>query len=111
MTATSRLLLAAALAASAAAGAATDCPEGEPVQWAADYCMLTMETDDEIAISDCLEAQRQVSFPGDCARKLHHKKRMCEIMVRSGTRDGTVEDCVGDVRFKGPVVERGGVGG
>ena len=46
-------LVAISLAAAALlAEAKTPCPAiGEPIQWIADYCMLKMETDDEIAAS------------------------------------------------------------
>jgi hypothetical protein len=85
--------------------------QGEPIQWIADYCMLKMETDDEIAASDCIEQERKKSFPDGCASNLHFKKGMCERMIRNGTRAGTVEECMKDPTFKGRTVEAGGVGG
>jgi len=84
--------------------------EGEPVQWVADYCMLKMETDDEIAVSDCIQEERKKSFSDSCASNLHFKKGMCEAMIRNGTKTGTVDQCVKDPTFKGRVVEAGGVG-
>jgi hypothetical protein len=93
------------------AGAAPEClAKGEPVQWVADYCMLKMETDDEIAVSGCIEEEMKKSFPTSCTRNLHFKKNMCEIMVRVGTRLGTVEQCVNDPAFQGRTVENDGVG-
>lgn len=85
--------------------------EGEPVQWVVDYCMLKMETDDEIAVSGCVEDERKRPFADGCASNLHFKRGMCEIMVRYGTRAGTVAQCVNDPAFKGWVVEADGVGG
>jgi hypothetical protein len=107
------LVIAFALTASPArAGSEPQCMvEGEPVQWVADYCMLKMETDDEIVASACIEEEGRRLFAGRCASNLHFKKRMCEIMVRNGTRAGTVEQCVRDRTFRGHVVEAGGVGG
>jgi hypothetical protein len=94
------------------AGSADRClAAGEPIHWVVDYCMLKMETDDEIAVSGCIEEERKKSFPSRCASNLHFKKAMCEAMIRQGTRTGTVELCVKDPAFKGRVVERGGVGG
>jgi hypothetical protein len=84
---------------------------GEPVQWIADYCMLKMETDDEIAVSGCIEEERQRPFPDGCAGKLYFKKALCEGVIRNGTRAGTVEQCVKEPAFKGRTVEAGGVGG
>ena len=84
---------------------------GKPVQWIADYCMLKMETDDEIAVSGCIEQERRAGFADTCAAKLHYKKRMCEMMIASGTRSGTREQCVRDRAFMGRTVEAGGVGG
>ena len=93
------------------AEAATSClADGETVQWAADYCMLKMETDDEIAVSGCIEEERKVRLANDCASNLHFKKRMCKLMIRSGTRAGTLDLCVNDPAFKGRTVEAGGVG-
>lgn len=83
---------------------------GEPVQWVADYCMLTMETDDEIAVSGCIERERKKPFATDCASNQYFKKAMCEVMIRNGTKTGTVDQCLKDPRFRGRVVEAGGVG-
>lgn len=83
---------------------------GAPIQWAADYCMLRMETDDEIAVSECIDEQRRVRFANDCAANLHFKARMCELMIRNGTRAGSLELCIDDPTFKGSTVRSGGVG-
>ena len=82
---------------------------GETIQWMADYCMLTLETDDEIAASGCIEAQQKLRFRDACAAKLHFKRAMCGILARSGTV-GSVARCVADPAFRGRTVERGGVG-
>lgn len=95
---------------SGAEAAAACLADGEPVQWVADYCMLKMETDDEIAVSGCIEEERRVRFANDCASNLHFKRRMCELLIRSGTRAGTLDLCVNDPAFKGRTVEAGGVG-
>ena len=73
--------------------------------------MLKMETDDEIAVSDCIEQEGKRRFANSCASNTHFKKRMCELMIQSGTKAGTVDRCVRDPAFKGRTVERGGVGG
>jgi len=87
------------------------CPaDGAPIQWIADYCMLTLETDDEIAVSGCIEERLKQHFPNACAGNTHFKKLMCEQMIARGTMGGTVEACVSDPSFKGRTVERGGVG-
>jgi hypothetical protein len=92
--------------------AATPClAPGEPIQWRADYCMLKMETDDEIAVSGCIEQERKRRFAHSCASNTHFKKRMCELMIQNGTKAGTVDRCVQDRAFKGRTVENGAVGG
>jgi hypothetical protein len=91
-------------------GAGQCAADGEPIQWVADYCMLKMETDDEIAVSGCIEEERKKTFPNSCASNLHFKKGMCEAMIRNGTKAGTVAECVKDPTFKGRTVEAGGVG-
>lgn len=72
--------------------------------------MLKMETDDEVAVSDCIEEERTKPFSSNCASNLHFKRNMCELMIRNGTRPGTVDQCVKDSTFKGRTVEAGGVG-
>jgi hypothetical protein len=93
------------------AAAAPECmAPGVRIQWIADYCMLKMQTDDEIAASACIETEMRRSFPSSCASNLHFKRSMCELLVRAGTRPGTVEQCVQDSTFKGRTVENKGVG-
>ena len=94
------------------AGAEKPClAVGEPIHWVADYCMLKMETDDEIAVSDCIQGERKARFPNACASNTHFKQRMCAQMIRNGTKAGTIDQCVKDPTFKGRTVEAGGVGG
>jgi hypothetical protein len=83
---------------------------GEPIQWVADYCMLKMETDDEIAVSGCIEEEGKTRFANPCANNTHFKKRMCELMIQNGTKAGTLDQCVKDPAFKGRTVQAGGVG-
>jgi hypothetical protein len=89
-----------------------DCTvKGEPIQWAADYCMLKMQTDDEIAVSGCIDEEMKKAPAAACDRTAHFKRGMCEAMIGAGTRGGTVPECVDDPAFKGRTVEAGGVGG
>jgi hypothetical protein len=92
-------------------GAQKCAAEGEPIHWIADYCMLKMETDDEIAASGCIDEEATKLFPSTCASNLHFKRAICEAMIRNGTKTGTVDQCLEDPAFKGSVVEGGGVGG
>ena len=93
------------------AEARTPCPAiGEPIQWIADYCMLKMETDDEITVSGCIEEQRKIKFRDACASNTHFKRGMCGRMIRNGTRSGTLKQCLADPDFKGRTVKSGGVG-
>ena len=93
------------------ADAAATCPvPGEPIQWRADYCMLKMETDDEIAVSGCIEEEGRRRFPTPCASKTHFKKRMCELAIQNGTAAVTVDRCMKDPTFQGRTVRHGGVG-
>ena len=93
------------------ANAVTPClAPGEPVQWRADYCMLKMETDDEIAVSGCIEQEGKRRFPNSCASNTHFKKRMCELMIQNGTKAGTLDACMKDRSFKGRTVQDDGAG-
>lgn len=100
------------MAALSSAEAAAPClAPGVPIQWRADYCMLLMETDDEIAVSACIEQEGRRRFPGSCASNTHFKKRMCEAMIKRGTRQAALGHCARDPAFMGRTVERGGAGG
>ena len=106
----------AALAVWPAMGFAADsrapaCPAGETIHWVADYCMARIGTDDEIAASDCIAEQSVGAFRSACAARLHFKRALCEMVVKNGSRAGTVDACVADPGFAGPTVRRGGVGG
>jgi hypothetical protein len=107
------LALAAAMGCVKAVAAASDaaCPPGEAIQWIADYCMATVETDDEIAASPCIATESARAFGSACAAKLHYKRKLCELVIRNGSRSGSVDGCAGDATFVGPTVEHGGVGG
>lgn len=72
--------------------------------------MLKMETDDEIAVSGCIEDEMKRSFRSGCASNVHFKRSMCDLMIRAGTRSGTVEQCLRDPSFKGRTVRNKGVG-
>lgn len=87
------------------------CPSGETIQWIADYCMAKLETDDEIAASDCINEQERIVFRSTCAANRHFKRALCEVVVKSGARAGTIDGCVDDPSFAGPTVKRGGIGG
>lgn len=97
------------LAASAHANAAPPCAiAGERVQWAADACMLELQTDDEIAAGDCIAAELARPYADDCTAKAALKRAMCE---RIAARDGiAVGACVDDPGFMGQTVRNGGVG-
>jgi hypothetical protein len=84
---------------------------GEPIHWRADYCMLKLETDDEIAISACMESEGKRRFRDACASNTHFKKEMCALMIQNGTRAGKIAQCLKDPDFRGRTIERGGVGG
>ena len=104
-------LLALALLSGVPLASAAPCvAPGEPIQWRADYCMLKMETDDEIAISRCMEQKGKRHFPNSCASNTHFKKRMCELMIQNGTRVGRLGRCIKDRAFIGRTVRNGGVG-
>ena len=68
-------------------------------------------TDDEIAISACLEREGRRRFRDACASNRHFKREMCALAIRNGTRSGTLDQCLDDPAFKGRTIERGGVGG
>ena len=97
--------------AAAADSAVPACPPGEKIHWIADYCMATLQTDDEIPASQCISAEDKIVFRNACTAKLHFKRALCEMVVKAGTRAGTVDACVADETFAGRTVRNGGVGG
>lgn len=105
-----RLVLLLWLACGGSVALADSCPPGEPIQWIADYCMLTLETDDEIAASSCIAQQDRRRFASACENKRHYKRRMCEILVKGGSHRSVLA-CTQDPAVKGRTVKHGGVGG
>jgi len=109
-----RRLAIAALVLHSAAAASTPPPSGCPIQgeatwWIVDVCMASLETDDEIAASDCIEVETARRFRSACAAKLHYKQQLCELAIARGTQS-RLEACMVDPEFRGPTVRNQGVG-
>lgn len=83
---------------------------GEVIQWAADFCMFKLETDDEIPASECIDEQIKIAFTDDCAAKMHFKLALCGLFVTRDPSRGTIEQCMEDPNFMGRTVRDGGVG-
>ena len=91
---------------------ARDCPvAGLTIHWIADYCMSTLETDDEIPASSCINTEAGRSFANDCMAKLHYKQALCQLAISRRLRQDDVDNCVSDQEFAGPTVRNRGVGG
>lgn len=87
------------------------CPaRGEVIQWIADYCMLEAQTDDEIAVSDCIAEHLALKFADDCAAMVHFKRAMCRSRGMTGASHASVDACVADPEYMGRTVRHGGVG-
>lgn len=104
-------LLALLAAPALAAGAAGCSVPGEKIHWIADYCMATLETDDEIAAGDCIGAELERAPKDACAAKRQYKRALCELSIRRGRVKTGVARCVQDPAFMGSTVRNGGVGG
>jgi hypothetical protein len=110
--ATCLVVVAALWAATCVAAQAAECRiSGDKIHWIADHCMAELETDDEIAASECIGEQLKKRFPTDCAAKLHYKKKMCERAISAKRRPDDLEGCLADRQFMGATVRDGGVGG
>ena len=93
-------------------GQTAACPvQGDKIHWIADWCMSTLETDDEIAAGDCINEELKKRFGSDCAAKQHYKRRMCELAAKRDRLRGGVSSCMADRTFMGSTVRNGGVGG
>ncbi len=104
-----RLLLSIILLAVAASANATPqkCPvSGEPLQWAADYCMYFVAIDDfaHPKVAACLQKQKDPASRNACAAKIKYKRSMCEIVVKNASYQGSLTKCVHDNDFSGPTV-------
>lgn len=95
----------------ASAGAASRCLPGEKIQWIADYCMASLETDDEIAAGECISGHLKRKFADDCAAKKQFKLEMCRLARKRGQRHDSLAACIADARFAGSTVRNEGVGG
>ncbi len=81
---------------------------GHAIQWIADYCMLRLETDDVIAASECIEAERRRRPRDTCAVKTRYKTEFCRLALERGAAKGSLHACVADRGFKGKSVAEGG---
>lgn len=96
-------------------GCATDpspasCPvPGHLYQWQADYCLFKIGTDDLIAAGPCLQHESSRWFGNACDGKLHYKQALCRLVLEAGQQSGSVEACVEDRDFTGPVVRGNGL--
>lgn len=108
----SLLLLGALCAGAAGAAQSSRCTvPGDSIHWIADYCMASLETDDEIAAGECIGRETRRSFKTACAANTHYKKALCELSISRGHRPGSLERCLADRRFIGRTVRNRGVGG
>lgn len=88
------------------------CPiPGTRTHWAADFCMATLETDDEIPAGECIGTEHRRRFRDDCEAKRHYKREMCRLAVERRIREDGIEGCLADPKFVGPTVRNRGVGG
>jgi hypothetical protein len=90
---------------------AAECPiPGDALHWVVDYCMATLQTDDEIPASDCIAAHPLGAFASACAAKLHFKRELCRLLQSPEAPPATIERCVADPAVIGSTVRNGGVG-
>jgi len=73
--------------------------------------MATLETDDEIAASSCINAEAAKAFTSDCGAKVYYKKTMCQQAISLKQRPDDINNCLADKSFMGSTVRNGGVGG
>lgn len=79
---------------------------GEPLQWAADYCMYSAGTDDfaNPEVVNCFQKQKNPLPSNVCPAKTKYKKAICGIVVKNGSYQGSVRKCALDKDFSGPTV-------
>jgi hypothetical protein len=82
---------------------------GKAIHWIADFCMLTLQTDDEIAASECINRELATSPENACVAKVAYKRKMCTLVV-TRERKGRVDTCLRDPGFMGKTVRNGAVG-
>ncbi len=84
---------------------------GEPLHWAADYCMYLAGTDDfaHPKVVACFQKQKEPSPSKACAAKIEYKKSMCEVVVKNESYQGSLIKCVHDKDFSGPTVSNSGL--
>ena len=78
------------------------------MHWISDYCVATLQTDDEIPANYCIREEQEIKYPDECSAKRFYKRRLCELAVEQRTRKGNVDDCMADRSFMGRAVARGG---
>jgi hypothetical protein len=98
--------------ASALAQPAAPCEvPGDAIHWVADWCMATLETDDEIPASACIAQHPLSAFASECAAKRHFKRELCRLLRGPQASAAALQACVSDPAVMGRTVRDGGVGG
>lgn len=84
---------------------------GEPLHWAADYCMYKAATDDfaHPKVAKCFQKQTEPPTRHVCAAKVKYKKEICAVVVKNGSYKGSEKQCLQDKDFAGPTVQKGGL--
>jgi hypothetical protein len=91
--------------------AATCAVPGDAIHWVVDWCMATLETDDEIPASACIAQHPVSAFASDCAAKEHFKRELCRVLRGADASPSALQACVDDPAVMGRTVRNGGVGG
>ena len=79
---------------------------GQQVQWVADYCIASIESDDKVTAAWCIREESRTRFHSACGAKQYYKRELCKLRIDSGSVAGPIDRCAGDPAFVGSTVER-----
>ena len=79
-------------------------PEGRPLQWVADICLLKNETDDVTleSVQACIAEAEPLQTGCDSNSK--YKAKYCRLLIENRAFSGTLEECVDNPSVHGQTV-------
>jgi hypothetical protein len=76
------------------------------VQWIADYCAASIDSDNQSAAAACIREESRTRFDSSCVAKQHYKRELCKLLIDGGSVAGPLDRCANDPALLGRTVER-----
>jgi hypothetical protein len=79
---------------------------GYAEDWAIDYCMVLIDTDDEMDFG-VLKCLTNMDIDDSCETVAFYKTEYCKLLIADGNYSGSTQSCQDDRSIMGPTVKSG----